>query len=201
MRKPLKYVFALIAAMAIAAGCGQQESATTDEDSELYEDNQLYVEAGDFDVYFELVEPFSETYMVFGGDPVTHEGAFNNFWLAGIRMEDARPIYEEHPDFYMCASPAAARAKKAVKTMNIVTADSYVLEALNEVISEFKNRIGQGGNRVAVKLEGVKLEMTAAVVRQAGKDMMDRLPKQTRSNYFLVKSVEMVDAKAELEGS
>lgn len=54
---------------------------------------------------------------------------------------------------------------------------------------------------MAVRLEGVKLEMTAAVVRQAGKDMIDRLPKQTRRNYFLVRSVEMVDAKAELEGS
>jgi alkanesulfonate monooxygenase SsuD/methylene tetrahydromethanopterin reductase-like flavin-dependent oxidoreductase (luciferase family) len=201
MRKQLISVFAIIAAMAVVGGCGQQEFAAIEEDNELYEGNELYVEAGDFDVYFELVEPFSETYMVFGGDPVTHAGAFNNFWLAGISMADARPIYEEHSDFYMCASPGAARAKKAVKTMNIVTANSYVLKALNEVISEFKNRIGRGGDRVAVRLEGVKLEMTAAVVRQAGKDMMDRLPKQTRSNYFLVRSVKMVDAKAELEGS
>jgi len=69
------------------------------------------------------------------------------------------------------------------------------------VISEFKSRIRRGGDRVAVKLEGVKLEMTAAIVRQAGKDMLDRLPKQARSNYLLVKSVEMVDAKAGLEGS
>lgn len=61
---------------------------------------------------------------------------FNNFWLATISIEDARPIYQEHPDFYKCASPGAARAKNAVKPMNIVTADSYVLEALNEAVSD-----------------------------------------------------------------
>jgi hypothetical protein len=48
------------------------------------------------------------------------------------------------------------------------------------------NRIGRGGDRVAVRLEGVKLEMTAAIVREADKDMLDRLPKQARSNYFLI---------------
>ncbi len=84
--------------------------------------------------------------------------------------------------------------------MNIITADSYVLAALNEAIAELNNRIGRGGDRVAVRLEGVTLEMTAAIVRQAGEDIMDQLPKQARSNYFLVESVEMVEAQAELEG-
>ena len=201
MRKPLIYVVTIIAAMAIAASCGQ-DSTTIDEDNEPYveEDNELYVEAGDFDVYFKLLETFSETYMLFGGDPVTHKGAFNNFWLAGISMEDARPIYAKYPDFYRCASPGAARAKKALKTMNIITADSYVLAALNEAVAELNNRIGRGGDRVAVRLEGVTLEMTAAIVRQAGEDIMDQLPKQARRNYFLVESVEMVEAQAELEG-
>jgi hypothetical protein len=164
------------------------------------EDNELYVEAGDFDVYFKLLEPFSETYMLFGGDKMTHNAAIGNVWLATISMEDARPIYAKHPDFYRCASPGAARAKKALKTMNIITADSYVLAALNEAIAELNNRIGRGGDRVAVRLEGVTLEMTAAIVRQADEDIMDQLPKQARSNYFLVESVEMVEAQAELEG-
>jgi hypothetical protein len=84
--------------------------------------------------------------------------------------------------------------------MNIVTADSYVLAALNEAVAELNNRIGRGGDRVAVRLEGVTLEMTAAVVRQADEDIMDQLPKQARSNYFLVESIEMVEAQAELEG-
>ena len=82
--------------MAIVTGCGQ--SAAKDAVA-INENNELYVEAGDFDVYFELLEPFTETYMLFGGDRVTHEAAFNDFWLAAISMEDARPIYAKHPDF------------------------------------------------------------------------------------------------------
>ena len=205
MRKPLIYVFAMMAAIVIVPGCGQdsvKEAVSTNEDTVVgFEFNELYVEAGDFDVYFALREPFAKTYMLFGGDLVTHEAAFNNFWLAAISMEDARPIYEKHPDFYMCTSPGAARAKKAVKTMNIIAGDSDVLDALNEAVSEFNRRIGKGGDRIAVRLEGVKLEMTAAIVREAEQDMLDRLPQEVRSNYFLVESAEMVAARIALEGS
>jgi hypothetical protein len=84
-----------------------------------------------------LLEPFSETCTLFGADRMTRKAAFNVFWLFAISLEDARPICEAHPDFYRCASPGAARAKKAVQTMNIITADSDVLQALNEAVSEF----------------------------------------------------------------
>ncbi|MDH3956727.1 MAG: hypothetical protein OET81_08555, partial [Desulfobacteraceae bacterium] len=63
------------------------------------------------------------------------------------------------------------------------------------------NSTGKGIDRVAVYLEGVKLEMTAAIVREADEDMLDRLPQQSRSNYFLVEYAEMVDAQTALEGS
>ena len=205
MRKSLIYVFAMMAAVTVVTGCGQyaaEETVANNEDTDTtFEFNELYVEAGDFDVYFALRETFSETYMLFGGDKVTHEAAFNNFWLAAISMEDARPIYDKYPDFYRCASPGAARAKKAVKMMNIIATDSDVLEALKEAVSEFNSRIGKGGDRVAVRLEGVKLEMTAAMVRGADQDMLDRLPQEVRSNYFLIESAEMVAAQTALEES
>ena len=85
--------------------------------------------------------------------------------------------------------------------MNIIAADSSVLETLNEALSEFNNSIGKGSDRVAVYLEGVKLEMTAAIVRKADEDILDRLPQQSRSDYFLVEFAEMVDAQTALEGS
>ena len=85
--------------------------------------------------------------------------------------------------------------------MNIIAADSSVLEALNEAVAESNNSTGKGIDRVAVYLEGVKLELTAAIVRKADEDILDRLPQPSRSNYFLVEYAEMVDAQATLDGS
>ena len=204
MRKPFIYAVVILAAIAIIKDRWQdsaKEDVSIKEDVTITEGNELYIEAGDLDLYFKLLEPFSETYMLFGADHVTHKAAFNEFWLSVISMENVRPIYAEHPDFYMCASPGAAKAKKAVQTMNIIAADSEVLQALNEAVSEFNNRIGRGGDRLALILEGVKLEMTAAIARNADQDMLNRLPIQSRSNYFLVESVEMVDAMTAIEGS
>jgi hypothetical protein len=165
------------------------------------EDNELYVEAADVDAYFELHEEFSETYMLFGANRETHETAFNEFRLFVISMADLRPIYRAYPDFYMCKSPGAPKAQKAMQPMNIIAADSSVLEALNEAVSEFNNSPGKGIDRVAVYLEGVRLEMTAAIARKADKDILGRLPQQSRSNYILVEYAEMVDVQAALEGS
>ena len=198
MKKAFICIVLILAAVFVMRGHWQRSAK---EAVAFTEDNELYVEAGDFDVYFELHEEFSETYMLFGGNRETHKSAFNEFSLFVISMADARPIYRAYPDFYMCASPGAPRAKKAVQAMNIIAADSSVLEALNEAVSEFNNSIGKGSDRVAVYLEGVKLEMTAAIVRKADEDMLERLPQPSRSNYFLVEYAEMVDAQAALEGS
>jgi len=198
MRRSFIFIVVILAAVFVMRGYWQRSAK---EAVAFTEDNELYVEAGDFDLYFELLEPFTETYMLFGGNRETHKSAFNEFSLFVISMADARPIYQEHPDFFMCASPGAPRAKKAVQAMNIIAADSDVLQALNEAVSEFNNSIGKGGDRVAVYLEGAKLEMTAAIVRKADEDMLDRLPQPSRSDYFLVEFAEMVDAQAALEGS
>jgi hypothetical protein len=50
-------------------------------------------------------------------------------------------------------------------------------------------------------LEGVKLEMTAAIARKVGQDILNRMPQQQHSDYFLVEYAEIVDAQAALEGS
>ncbi len=198
MRKSFICIVLILAAVAIMRGYWQR---SVKEAVAFTEDNELYVEAGELDAYFELLEPFSETYMLFGAERATHKEEFNEFSLHAISMADLRPIYREHPDFYMCKSPGAPRAQKAVQSMNIIAADSSVLEALNEAVSESNNSTGKGIDRVAVYLEGVKLELTAAIVRKADEDILDRLPQPSRSNYFLVEYAEKVDAQAAFDGS
>jgi len=198
MRKSFICIAVILAAVFLIRGYWQRSAK---EAVAFTEDNELYVEAADVDAYFELHEEFSETYMLWIAKRETHETAFNEFFLDGISMADLRPVYRAYPDFYMCKSPGAPRAQKAMQPMNIIAADSSVLEALNEAVSEFNNSRGKGIDRVTVYLEGVKLEMTAAIARKAGQDILNRLPQQQRSDYFLVEYAEIVDAQAALDGS
>jgi hypothetical protein len=194
MKKSLLAIVAVLAAIAILADWGQEYTV-------VVENNELYVEAGDFKGYFELGKPFSETYIVFGIQQMDPKYIFNNFWLSGIPIEDARPLYTVYPDFYKCKSPGAARATKLTRDMNIISADSSVTDALNEAISAFHNSHRGDGDRVAVVLEGVKLKMTAAIDRDRDDNMLNRLPKDYRENYFLVESVKIIDEMIALEKS
>jgi hypothetical protein len=171
------------------------------ETTRIDEDGELALETADFDVYFELLDSFSETYMVFGGGQMQHKNSFSEINLSTISMEDVRPIYEDYPDFHKCSSPGAAIAKDAVGQMNIVPADSSVLNSLEDVLSEHEASFKEGGDRVCVKLEGKMLEMTSVIVRKVDEDIIDQLPKQAREDYFWVESAEIVDTQEALEGS
>lgn len=187
---------AVFVGMTLFTACGMfSDSAYFNEDEELI------VDAGDLDVYFELTQSFSETYMIFGGQRLNHKNAIGSVTLSAIGMADAIPIYERYPDFTRCSSPGAAQAKNAVNQMNLVAADSDVLDTLKEVLSEHNHSIRQGGDRVCVKLDGAVIEMTAAVIRAADEDIMGQLPRQARANYFYVEYAEIVDAQSALEGS
>ena len=190
------FIAAIFVGMTLFTACGMfSDSAYFNEDEELI------VDAGDLDVYFELTDSFSETYMIFGGRSLNYKNAIGNVTLSAISMADAIPIYERYPDFTSCSSSGAAQAKNAVNPMNIVAADSDVLDTLKEVLSEHDNSIRQGGDRVCVKLDGAVIEMTAAVIRVADEDIMGQLPRQARTNYFYVEYAEIIDAQSALEGS
>jgi len=187
------FLVMILAGMAVLAGCGKSSAPTVTID-------EVVVATEEMDVHFTRLEPFAETYMVFGGLHMTQKNAIGKVTLAALSMEDARPIYAEHPDFDKCTSPGAARAKKAVCQMNLVPADSAVLEVLKEALAEHARSLRPGGDRVCVRLEGAKLEMTAAMVREAKADILDELPSQVRRDYYLVESAEIVEAMTALTG-
>ena len=184
----------MLSVLVLLVNC-EKETARIDNDGELA------VETADFDVYFELQDSFAETYMVFGGGQLRHKNSFSKITLSTISMEDVRPIYEEYPDFHKCSSPGAALAKEVIGQMNIVPADSSVLNSLEEVLSEHEASFKEGGDRVSVHLEGQMLELTSVIVRKVDEDITDQLPKHSREDYFLVESVEIVDTQEVLEGS
>jgi regulatory protein YycI of two-component signal transduction system YycFG len=76
MRKSFICIVLILAAVFVMRGYWQRSAK---EAVAFTEDNELYIEAGDLDVYFELLESFSETYMLFGGNRETHKSAFKGF--------------------------------------------------------------------------------------------------------------------------
>jgi hypothetical protein len=66
----------ILAAVVVMRGYWQRSAK---EAVAFTEDNELYLAAGDFDVYFKLHEEFSETYMLWIAQRETHKAAFKGF--------------------------------------------------------------------------------------------------------------------------
>jgi hypothetical protein len=76
MKKSIICIVVILAAVVVMRGHWQRSAK---EAVAFTEDNELYLEAGDFDVYFELLEPFSEIYMLWIAKRETHKAAFKGF--------------------------------------------------------------------------------------------------------------------------
>lgn len=155
----------------------------------------VLVETRDFEIEFKRDERVDETYMIFGGATVPQHNAINKITLAGLRGKDARRIARRYPDFHRCASPGAALARPRVKQLDIVPADAEVLDRLEQVLDEFNGSIQDGGDRVCIRVEGAKMKLETATVREVGEDFTKKLPEL---NWVLVTRVDIVPAKSVL---
>jgi len=120
--------------------------------------------------------------------------------LSGLELNTARFIHSRYPDFYACKSPGAPLAQKALRQIDIVPADSKVLEALRKTLAEHQASTQKSGKRTCVRLEGEVLKLESAIVRQNNQDVTNKLPPQMHHEYYFVKSAEMVDAQQALAG-
>jgi hypothetical protein len=186
-------VVLLVISMLLLMSCSKNAGPIITED-------EVVVTTGQMDVHFTRSEPFAKTYMIFGGHCITQEYAISKVALSTLSMEVARPIYWRYPDFTRCASPGAFHAKKAIRQMNIVPADSHVLAVLKEALAEHARNLESGSDNVCLKMEGAELEMTAAIIPRENMDIMDDLPPQARRDYYLVQSADIVDAATALAG-
>jgi hypothetical protein len=100
-------------------------------------------------------DEFRDVFMVFGGN---REREFWNeaghAFLAGLTLADAQSLSAQYPDFYMCASPGAARAKDAMVHMSLIAADALVRERIDRAIRDHDARIAAGGKRLCVSIAG-----------------------------------------------
>jgi hypothetical protein len=133
--------------------------------------------------------------MIFGAGDSGRADTISQIWISGIKLDKAISIYRRYPDFYKCKSPGAAVAQNALLSLDIIPADSEVLNILKNAVSQFEKNLKNHGDRIFVKLEGEVLRMTKAIIRKVNGDVTDQLPSQMRQDRYLVNSVEIVEAK------
>lgn len=192
MMKFIKSFVPILAVVFLFMNCGESGPTITD--------NEVIVETGTLDVHFSRVRPFAETYLIFGGAEMKQSDAITKISLFGLEINTAKFIHSRYPDFYACKSPGASLAQKALRQLDIVPADSKVLEDLRKTLADYQASINQSGKRVCVRLGGDVLKLESAIVRQDSQDITNELPPQMRHEYYLVKSAEMVDAQQALAG-
>ena len=104
---------------------------------------------------FARADDFHGVFMVFGGN---REREFWNevghAFLAGLTLADARSLSAQYPDFYMCASPGAARVKDAMVHMSLIASDAVVRDRIDRAIRDHDARVAAGGKRLCVTIAG-----------------------------------------------
>jgi hypothetical protein len=193
MMKQTKCLILILAVVFLFVNCGGESGPTVT-------DNEVIVETGTLDVHFSRVKPFAQTYLIFGGIEMKQSDAFTKVSLSGLEVDIARSIHARYPDFHLCKSPGASLAQKALRQLDIVPADSEVMEVLRKTLADHQTSIGEGGKRTCVRLGGEVLKLDSAIVRQNSQDITNELPPQMHHEYYFVKSAEMVDAQQALAG-
>ncbi|MFH1755289.1 MAG: hypothetical protein ABIA59_06255 [Candidatus Latescibacterota bacterium] len=155
-------------------------------------DDEVLVAAGQLDIRFARIKPFSSTYLLFGGAENNHSNSFTKITLFGLEQNKAKFIHARYPDFYKCKSPGAPIAQKECCQLDIVPADSKVLKNLKRSLAEFDKSIKNDGDRVCVRLEGEVLKLTSALLREMNEDITKELPPQAHKEYFFVTSAQVL---------
>lgn len=183
----------VFAAVTVVGGCGRTGLAVSSSGTDTV------VQTADLEVRFRRSQPWSETYMVFGGLAVDQKNAVSNVTIAGLNLDDARRIHSRYPDFHLCSSPGAQAAQSMTEQLNLIPSDSGVLEELRAALRDHEASLRSGDERVCVRVEGAVLELESVRLRADGTDITSQSPFE-RLGFFLVSSAERIDAASALAG-
>ena len=117
--------------------------------------------------------------------------------MAALPMRHARVIHARYPDFHMCRSPGAARARDFTESMSFVAMDGTARDTLAETVKLHGERVRNGGERTCVSIDGAGLLLESVRDREDGHDMTGELPPLLRQiDFYLAERVELADCAA-----
>ncbi len=158
-------------------------------------------DTGQLEIQFDSGRPFNDSYMVFGGSREGKNG-FSDVTLSVLDMQDASAIYQQYPDFHLCKSPGADRAKDRIRMTNLVAAKPSIASELGSVVDLHMKRLRSGAERTCFSMQGVELRLTSVKVKQNGADISgDVIPKFSHANFHYVQKAKIADCEPLLRGT
>ncbi len=160
------------------------------------EGGTVHLDTDDLEVRFATLGPVSESYMLFGGNNEQPRNSLTHATMATLEISHARLIHERYPDFHMCKSPGAAKAKRLIETVSFLAAGRRARNALVEAVDLNEERVRSGGERTCLTVSGSELSLDAVRLKQNSEDITSELrPKLARTRMVLAESAEIVDCQ------
>jgi hypothetical protein len=159
------------------------------------DDQHVALETADFNVRFSRLEPFSDSFMIFGGSDAQPRNMMTHVTLSGLPVRHARSIAQSYPDFHMCKSPGARQAQQLTKTMNFVAADRQIQKTLSEALDLFNDRLTPDGERTCVTVSGERLKLESVHLKQNGMDVTSDVVPTIKMQVYLASDAEVADCK------
>jgi hypothetical protein len=159
------------------------------------DDQHVALETADFNVRFFRLEPFSDSFMIFGGSDAQPRNMMSHVTLSGLPVRHARSIAQSYPDFHRCKSPGARQAQQLTKTMNFVAADRQIQKTLSEALKLFNDRLTPDGERTCVTVSGERLKLATVHLKQNGMDVTSDVAPAFKMEAYLASDAEVADCK------
>jgi hypothetical protein len=186
----------VIIALVVAVGYALVNEVSLGSAAVRIDGSHVLVDTGELEVRFYRAGPISDSFMVFGGTAERHENSFTDATMATLAMRHAQLIHQRYPDFHRCKSPGAAQAQRLTETSNFVGANPAVRRALVKAVGLHDERVGQGGERTCVSVNGEQLTFDSVRAKRDGSDLTQQLAGAfAGGSFYLAESVEIPECQ------
>ena len=186
----------VILALLVAVGYALVNEVSLGSAAVRIDGSHVVVDTGQLEVRFTRAGSLSDSFMVFGGNAERHANSFTDATLATLAMRHAQLIHQSYPDFHRCKSPGAAQAQRLTETSNFVGANRGARRALVKAVGLHDERVGQGGERTCVSVNGEQLRFDSVRAKQDGSDLTQQLGRAfAGASFYLAESVEIPDCQ------
>lgn len=168
----------------VITGCDLLSGNNIKEDGD-----NVVVSYGKCKIYAEKLDDYEDSYMIVGGTcNIRGNVKLMSAFMAVISMEEVDSLQSRYGDFRKCNNPGAKASQDSIVNFNLVAMDSAVEGKLKEAL-----KFAEGAKNTVVDMDLTELEIDRIMFD-------DRpIPKQKGfDNYFIVRSIEIVDEDYEL---